>query len=305
MRIIHSLDEMTETARGWLAGGVVGFVPTAGRLHAGHLALVQAAQRECEITVVSILVNERGIGAGSPAAPAFHVPLSPGELVRDLQLLDAERVHVVFVPGFADIYPPDFSTYVTPFGSIPDQLEGAVSPDRFRGLATTIAKLLHLVRPDIAYFGQRYAQRIALIRRMVQDLAIDVSLRVLPIVRESDGLALSGRNALLSPPERQAAPLLHQALVAGKALIEQGERRREIIEQEMARVLASSPLVRPEYATVCNPDTFQLIDFLPDPTSTPTPTLSLPGTLLVVAAHLGPVRLTDNILRASNGTWLT
>jgi pantoate--beta-alanine ligase len=294
MRIIHSLDEMTETARGWLAGGPVGFVPTAGRLHAGHFALIQAARRECEITVVSIFADKGDTGTAQKGSRLMY------DLDRDVQLLDSAQVDVVFVPRPEDIYPPVFSIYVTASGPIIERLEGPFYDEADRYVTTIFTKLLQLIRPDITYFGQKSVQQVALVRRLVYDLSIDTSLHVLPIVREGDGLAVSSANALLSPEERQAAGLLYRALLTAKTLIEQGERQTAFLEQTMASIICSSPLLHLEYAAVCDPSTFDEVDLLPDL----APTLALPGILLAVAARAGSARLTDNIQFTSNGYWL-
>lgn len=284
MRIIQSLGEMNETARGWLAGGTVGFVPTMGYLHDGHLSLIRAAQ-ECEITVVSIFVNPLQFPPGDPAQRY------PRDVPRDLQLLSAANVDVVFLPRAEDLFPPDFATFVTLSGPIADRLEGAIYPAYIRGVATMICKLFQLVRPDIAYFGQKDAQQVAVVRQLVRDLNIDVNLRVLPTMRESDGLALSSRNSLLSSAERQAARLLYQALLAGKALVEGGERRSPLIEQAMTRVIASEPLVRLDYVAVCHADTFKGVPQV------------VPHTLLALAANIGQARLIDNIVYQGRGRW--
>lgn len=294
MRIIHSLDEMTETARGWLAGGPVGFIPTSGRLHSGHLSLVRAAQRECEITVVSIFATQN----------TFH-PLhqSTGlvyDLTRDVQLLEATQIDVVFIPRPEEIYPPTFATYVMTSGAVVERLECSLAPEQARATATIFTKLLQLIRPDIAYFGQKSVQQVALLRRLVHDFSIDTTLRVLPTVREGDGLALSCDNVLLSPSQRQAVPLLYRALLSARAQIEQGERQVALLEQTMAKVVSSSSLLRLDYAAICDPSTFAALDVLPDL----TPTLSSPGFLLAVAAYASSVRLTDNIQFTSNGYWL-
>lgn len=294
MRIIHSLDEMTETARGWLAGGPVGFIPTSGRLHSGHLALVQAARRECEVTIVSIFTDHEALNPSHQSSGLIY------DLTKDVQLLDSAQIDVVFIPRPQDIYPPTFATYVMASGPIVERLECSLSRDRARYVATVFTKLLQLIRPDIAYFGQKSAQRVALIRRLVHDLCIDTSLRVLPTVREGDGLALSSDNVLLSSAQRQAAPLLYRALLSAKALIEQGERQVSFLEQTMLDIISSSPLLHPDYAAICDPSTFEELTQLPDL----TPTLSSSGFLLAVAAYADSVRLTDNIQFASNGYWL-
>lgn len=291
MRIIHDLDEMTETARGWLASGSVGFVSTMGRLHTGHVALVQAARQECEISVVSILRNSQQFGFDE------DVPVRAYNLTKDLQLLEKEDVDVVFIPRPEDIFPRQFSTYVVPLGPIAERLEGSIRPDYFRLIATVIMKLCHLVRPDVIFLGQKDAQQAALYRKLVRDFYIDVSIRVLPTVRESDGLAISSRNYFLSKAERQVAPVLYRALLTAKARIEKGERRRTVIEKSMLDLIATEPLVKPDYVDICNPDTFEEV-------AKTLPAL-LPDLLLVVAARVGTTRLIDNIAWKRGGYWLT
>ncbi len=294
MRIIHSLDEMTETARGWLAGGPVGFVPTSGNLHAGHLALVQAAQRECEVTVVSIFMDRDESDRAVQQAGGEY------DLDRDIQFLEAAQVDVVFIPRREHIYPPTFATYVMTTGPIVERLEGVLYSDRARYVTTVFTKLFQLIRPDIAYFGQKSAQQVALVRRLVHDLCIDTNIRVLPTVRESDGLAVSTTNYRLTSEERQAVTLLYRSLVNARTLIEQGERQAAFLEQSMADIITSSPLLRLDYAAVCNPSTFEALTRLPEL----IPSFASSGILLAVAAYAGSQRLTDNIQFTSNGYWL-
>jgi pantoate--beta-alanine ligase len=222
------------------------------------------------------------------------------DLSRDVQLLETAQIDVVFIPRPEDIYPPTFSTYVMTSGPLVESLECALFKDQPYFVSTLFTRLLLLIRPDIAYFGQKSAQYAALMRRLIHDLSIDTSLRVLPTVREGDGLALSCDNVLLSPAQRQAAPLLYRALLNAKALIEQGERQVPFLKQTMAQIIASSPLLRLDYAAICDPSTFHELDVLPDL----TPTLSSPGFILSVAAYADTVRLIDNIQFASNGYWL-
>ena len=289
MRIIDHLDEMTETARGWLTGGSVGFVPLRSALHAGHLTLIQATRQDCQISVVSIV----------PLAPdnasVAQVPLTASRpnLAQELQLLGNAGVDVVFMPRLEDFYPPQFSTYVTSSGPLMQRLEGANRPGYLREVATTATKLFQLVRPDIAYFGHKRAQEVAVIHRLVQDLNIDVNLHILPTARETDGLAISSRNQLLSPRERKAARVIYRALLLAKALVENREYQPSAIEKAMANLMAKESLVKLEYAAVCHPDTFE--DLL---------TIA-PGTLFAIAVHIGAIRLIDNILWLDDGNWLT
>jgi pantoate--beta-alanine ligase len=286
MRTIDDLKEMTETARGWLAGGSVGFACLMSPLHEGHRRLVQAAREGCEIVVVSILQDwPQPAAIGAVAHPRW-------DLTADLQELDNLGADVIFLPRFADLYPPEFATYVTPTAPVAERLEGPAIPNFIRDFATTITKLFELVRPDIAYVGRKDAQQVAVIRQLVRDLNIDVSLRIIPTVREADGLALSSRNRHLSPAERQAAPVLYQALLAGKALIESGERNLAAIEQAIAAHIAAVPLVSLDCFALCHPDTLAEL------------TAATPGCLLVAAVQVGAVRLIDNIVWADDGTWL-
>jgi pantoate--beta-alanine ligase len=282
MRIIDNLDEMTETARGWLAGGTVGFVPLNGSFHAGHLTLVQAARQDCQVTVVSIVDDPAPlVSAGTTR-----------NLSQVLRQLGNEDVDVVFAPLLEDLYPPQFSTYVTPSGPLVERLEGAINPGYLRGVATITTKLFQLVRPDIAYFGHKHAQEIAVIHHLVRDLNIDLRLRILPIVRESDGLAISSRNHLLSSKERRAARVIYRALLLAKALLENGERLPSVIEKAMARLVTKESLINLEYAAVCHPDTFEELSVI------------APGTLFAIAVRIGAIRLVDNILWMNDGNWL-
>ena len=291
MRIIHDLDEMTETARGWLAGGSVGLVPTMGHLHTGHVALVRTCLNECELSVVNIFDTSLQLEFDE------HQAHPPHDLAKDLQLLDKEQVDVVFIPRPEDFYPADFSTQVVPSGPLAERLEGVAQPGYMRKVCTAMTKLFQIVRPDVVFLGQKKVQQVALIRKLVRDLNIDLSIRVLSTVRESDGMAVSNRSALLLPPERRAAAILYQALLAGKAVIETGERRIATIEKVIADVIATEPLVKLDYAAVCDPNSFEAMGA--------TLGADLPELLLAVAVHIGPTRLIDNFLRKSSGYWLT
>jgi pantoate--beta-alanine ligase len=291
MRIIHDLDEMTEMARGWLAGGSIGLVPTTGHIHAGHVALVQASLNKCELSVVSIFDKSLQLESDENQA---HIP---HDLARDLQLLDKEQVDVVFIPRPEDFYPANFSTQVVPSGPIAERLEEVAEPGYMRKVSTAMTKLFQLVRPDVVFLGQKKAQQVALIRKLVSDLNIDLTVHVLPIVRESDGLAVSSHLGLLSPAERQAATVLYQALLAGKATIEKGERGSAVIEKAIADVIATEPLVKLDYAAICDPNTFEEVE--------ETLGADLPDLLLAVAVHVGSTRLIDNILWKSSRYWLT
>jgi pantoate--beta-alanine ligase len=293
MRIIDNLDEMTETARGWLAGGSVGFVPLRRALHVGHLTLIQAACQDCQISVVSIVENPAPLAPAKDVIPEESLAQTRRNLPQELQQLGNADVDVVFVPRLEDLYSPQFSTYVTPSGPLVGGLEGASHPGYLREVATTITKLFQLVRPDVAYFGHKHAQELAVIHRLVRDLNIDVNLRILPTMRESNGLAISSRNRLLSSKEQRAARVIYRALLLGKALVENGERLPFVIQKAMTDLVAKESLVKLEYVAVCHPDTFEQ-----------QPTIA-PGTLFAITVRVGRVRLIDNILWMSDGNWLT
>jgi pantoate--beta-alanine ligase len=285
MRIIHNLKEMTETARGWLAGGSVGFISTMGYLHDGHMALVQTAKRECEICVVSIFVNP--LQFATEALFAAY----PRDLARDLQLLTAANVDIVFVPSVEEIFPPLFATYVTPSGLLATQLEASRNSNYARGISTVLTKLLQLVRPDVAYFGQKDPQRVAIVRQIVRDLNIDVNLRILPVIREANGLPLSSRNASMTATEGEAGAALYRSLLTGKVLIENGERRAFAIEQAIHDQLASIPSLTIEYIEICHHDTFTKVDMV------------IPRTMFIASANIGDVHLVDSITWFGDDHW--
>lgn len=285
MHIIYTLDEMTETARGWLAGGTVGFIPTMGYLHEGHVSLIRAAQADCEISVVSIFVNPLQFDSQE------EFQRYPRDLGQDLHRLRDLDIDVVFLPHVDEMYPPTFATYIDLNGSLTQQFEAIKNQHFVRGIATAIVRQFNLVRPDIAYLGQKDAQQVAIIRQLVRDLGIDVRLRVLPTVREANGLAMSSRNHLLSAEQRQAASTLYSALLVGKAAIERGERSAATIKQEINQVLAQQLLVKLDYLAICHPDTFVEYTEIKAPA------------LFALSAFVGNVRLIDNIVWINEKQW--
>ncbi len=292
MQVIASLEELTKARQNWPRAGSLGFVPTMGYLHRGHLSLAQQARTENATVVASIFVNPTQFG------PNEDLARYPRDLPRDLALLEGAGVDVVFTPEASAMYPPGFATYVEPTGTLAERLEAATRPGHFRGVATVVSKLFLLVGPDRAYFGQKDAQQVAIIRRMIADLNLPVDLRVMPIVREADGLAMSSRNAYLNPEQRVAATILSRALEAGRVAFDQqrnaGSTSPEAIAQvrkAMERALASESLAALDYADVCHPDTFVPLD---------APTAPA---LLAIAAKVGPARLIDNYLLRADGSW--
>jgi len=286
MRVIETVAEM-RAARRELASPV-GFVPTMGYLHAGHLSLAQAARAESANVVTSIFVNPTQFG------PNEDLSRYPRDLPRDLDLLTSAGVDLVFAPSAAEMYPTGFATYVEPGGIISERLEAASRPGHFCGVATVVTKLFGIVAPDAAYFGQKDAQQVAVIRRIIADLNLLVELHVLPTVRERDGLAMSSRNAYLNAEDRASATVLYRALQAGKALIEaEPSVSAERVIEEMRKVVATEPRAQLEYADICDPDTFAPVENMRAPA------------LLAISARVGPARLIDNILLREDTTWNT
>lgn len=276
MRVVTTRDELT-AARAEL--GTVGFVPTMGYLHDGHLSLVRAATSANDSVVVSIFVNPTQFGPGE------DLDSYPRDLDRDLALLEAEGVDLVWTPAVEDVYPAGSSTRVS-VGGVTDVLEGARRPGHFDGVATVCTILFGAVRPTRAYFGQKDAQQTVVIRRLVRDLALGLEVCVEPIRREPDGLAMSSRNTYLSPAERAVAPVLHRALVAAEESYAAGHRLASELLSAAHAVLATEPTAQVEYVSVADPDTLAELDDV-DPAR---------GALLSLAARLGRTRLIDNLV---------
>ncbi len=284
MRVVHTLSDL-EKLRTSLSGRV-GFVPTMGYLHAGHLALVQRARAENEQCLVSIFVNPTQFG------PSEDLNRYPRDLARDLALLEAEHAAAVFVPTAEEMYPSGFTTFVQPVGPLAEQGEGAARLGHFRGVATVVLKLFQLVRPHVAYFGQKDAQQVAVITQMVRDFNLPIPISIHPTLREADGLAKSSRNSYLNSAQRDAASVLYRALQAGRQAFSAGSAAQIVIETMRAVILAE-PLAHLEYAELRDPASFL-----------PLLTLQAPA-LLLLAVRLGPARLIDNFALHADGTWDT
>lgn len=262
-------------ARGRFGG--LGFVPTMGFLHEGHLSLVRRAREECGAVAVSIFVNP------TQFAPNEDFSRYPRDMERDLALLRDAGCDVVFTPGVAEMYPPGSVTSVE-VSAVTDTLEGAVRPGHFRGVATVVAKLFNIVQPTRAYFGQKDAQQCVVIRRMARDLDMPLEVVVCPTVREPDGLAMSSRNVYLQPDERRAATVLSRALDAAAAAHRAGERDAGRLRAAMDALLAAEPLAEPEYVSVADPETLAELETVHG------------GALLSLAVRFGRTRLIDNAL---------
>ncbi len=248
-----------------------------GYLHEGHLSLVRRARAECDHVGVSLFVNPTQFG------PNEDLSRYPRDLERDLRLLQAEGVDLVWTPSPEIVYPPGFQTWVT-VEDVSRPLEGAHRPGHFRGVATVVAKLFNAFTPDRAYFGQKDAQQVVVIRRMARDLNFPLEIVVCPTVREPDGLAMSSRNAYLNPEERQAATVLHRALTAACEAWQHGERDGEALRALMQSILAAEPLANPEYVSVADPDTLEELERVEG------------RALLSLAVRIGRTRLIDNVL---------
>jgi pantoate--beta-alanine ligase len=278
MRLIRSPAQMTRLAgRLRRQGRSIGFVPTMGALHEGHLSLVRAARRATDAVVVSIFVNPLQFG------PLEDFRTYPRHLRQDLRLLRQAGVAVAFVPNRRAMYPAGFQTRVE-VKRLSAVLEGASRPGHFRGVATVVAKLFNLVQPTVAYFGQKDYQQALVIQRMVRDLDWPIRIRVLPIIREPGGLAMSSRNAYLSPEERRQAAVLPQALRDARRRILDGERRAAVVAAAMRRQIERAPLVRVDR-----------IDLVDAGTLSPRPRLQ-GRVALLGAVRVGRTRLIDNVL---------
>ena len=275
MKICRTIQSLSEALAGQPS---VGFVPTMGFLHAGHLSLVQACRRENDLTVVSIYVNPAQFG------PNEDLERYPRDPERDIALLEKEQADVLFLPDTGEIYPPGHATHLHVEG-LDAVLCGASRPGHFRGVATVVLKLFNLVKPQRAYFGQKDAQQALVIRRMVRDLHLPVRVRVMPIVRDSDGLALSSRNVYLSALERQAAIHLPRALSSAAALVAGGELDAMRLKKAMTQELAKDSLIQIEYISVAG-----LLDLAELEAVQPG------QTLIAAAIRVGKTRLIDNFI---------
>src|SRR5262249_43947943 len=284
MLTITSASQMTALSReARRSGKRLGFVPTMGALHQGHISLVRTARSRSDLTVVSIFVNPKQFG------PNEDFGKYPRALEADSALLLNEKVDHVFVPSVEEMYPAGACTWVTVEG-ISDRLDGRSRPGHFRGVTTVVAKLFNIVQPDLAFFGQKDAAQAAIIRKMVDDLNFDLEIVVSPMVREPDGLAMSSRNAYLGPDQRRQATVLYRALMRVQTLADRGETDSGRLAAAGRGVVGEEPPVRLDYFEVVDPDSLQ-------PVSN-----TLSGALVAVAAYVGSTRLIDNILLHGKGT---
>ena len=279
MKIATTIAEVRAQVAAWKKEGLtVGLVPTMGYLHEGHASLVDEAVRQCDRVVASVFVNPTQFG------PNEDLEDYPRDFDRDKALLEAHGCHLVFHPSVEEMYPEGAATYVEIHSDMPKQLCGKTRPIHFRGVCTVVSKLFNIVTPDKAFFGQKDAQQLAILRRMVRDLSYGIQLVGCPIVREADGLAKSSRNTYLNPQERQAALVLSQAVKLGQELVAQGERDAAKLVAAMTAHIAAQPLARIDYVEAVDGVTMEPVE-------------TLQGTVLVaMAVYIGKTRLIDNFI---------
>jgi pantoate--beta-alanine ligase len=277
LKIFKTIDETRSASRAARAAGKrLGIVPTMGALHEGHRSLVRAARAACGVVAVSIFVNPTQFGPNEDFAKY------PRSFEHDFELLEQEGVDFVFAPSVEEMYPGGAVTWVSVEG-LSEKLDGKSRPGHFRGVTTVVSKLFHIGEPDAAFFGQKDAAQVAIIRRMVRDLNLPVEIVVCPIVREPDGLAMSSRNAYLNAEQRKQALVLHRSLMAVQKLIDNGETTATKLTAAAREVFASEPSVRLDYFEIVNPETLDAIQDIRG------------GALIAVAVYVGSTRLIDNL----------
>lgn len=278
MKVINTVKEVREQVREWKREGLtVGLVPTMGYLHEGHQSLMNRAVAENDKVVVSVFVNPIQFGPGE------DLESYPRDFERDAAVCEQAGVDLIFHPEAAEMYHKDFSTFVD-MDTLTKGLCGNTRPSHFRGVCTVVSKLFHIVEPDRAYFGQKDAQQLAVIKHMVEDLSFGIEIVGCPIIREADGLAKSSRNTYLNPEERKAALILHQSLQNAEQLITAGEKNAENIRMEIERVLRTEPLAKIDYVEIVDWQTLE-----------PLKTIDR-QVLVAIAVYIGKTRLIDNII---------
>lgn len=278
MQIIISLTEMQQLVKQLKKEAkIIGLVPTMGYLHQGHLSLMRAARQECDVVVASIFVNPLQFGVGE------DYEVYPRDLSRDADLAAEAGVDYIFAPAVAEMYPRGYHTFIQ-VEELTSGLCGASRPTHFRGVTTVVNKLLQIIQPDLAYFGQKDAQQLFIIQRMVSDLNMPVKIVGVPIVREADGLAMSSRNVYLTAEERQQALVLSQAMITARKWLENGERDGEKIKAGIRQIISAAPLAEIDYVEAVDTQTLQGMKTLAGPI------------LIAVAVRFGKTRLLDNLM---------
>jgi pantoate--beta-alanine ligase len=275
---IASPEEIAQIRSTYKPSQKIGFVPTMGYLHEGHLSLVRKARAENDIVIVSIFVNPTQFG------PNEDLSKYPQDLDRDMKLLEELGAAIVFTPNNESMYPKGYETYVEPTGFLADEVEGASRPGHFRGMATIVLKLFNIVKPTNAYFGQKDAQQAAIVAQMIKDFNLSINLNVLPTVREEDGLAMSSRNVYLNPKERKAASIIYKALQKGKDIFDKNlDKNVDIVLESIKQTIETEPLVKLEYIEIRALETFAKLETNTSPA------------IMLIAAKVGKARLIDNI----------
>jgi len=275
MRVIETIPEMMKLSTELAIP--VGFVPTMGYLHEGHLSLVRKARAENATVIVSIFVNPTQFGAGEDLARY------PRDIERDLKMLKHERTDIVFIPEAGEMYPTGFSSWVEA-GGVTERLEGATRPGHFRGVATVVAKLFNIVNPTRAYFGQKDAQQLLVIKRMATDLNMNLEIISSATIREPDGLAMSSRNVYLNPEERRQATVLFKSLELAEQLYRNGEKEADKVLEQMLALIRQQPLAQVDYASIADNQTLEELDTI------------TPPALVLLAVRFGSTRLIDNLV---------
>lgn len=277
MKIATTIDEVRKQVKEWKKEGLtVGLVPTMGYLHEGHASLIETSVKKCDRTVASVFVNPTQFGLGE------DLETYPRDFEHDCKLLEEKGCDLVFHPEPSEMYPEGFSTYVENQSEMPKQLCGKTRPIHFRGVCTVVTKLFNIVTPDKAFFGQKDAQQLAIIRRMVKDLSMGIEIVGCPIIREADGLAKSSRNTYLSAKERKAALVLSKSVALGQKMIQDGERDAAVVLDAMTKLIEAEPLAKIDYVSAVDGMTM-------------LPVSRIEGLVLVaMAVYIGKTRLIDN-----------
>jgi pantoate--beta-alanine ligase len=284
MLILTSAAEVTAVSKeAHRAGKRVGFVPTMGALHEGHLSLVRTARAQADVVIVSVFVNPRQFG------PNEDFSKYPRDAETDAAMLATEKTDYLFLPSVEEMYPPGATSWVSVEG-LSEMLDGRSRPGHFHGVTTVVAKLFNIVQPDLAFFGQKDAAQVAIVSKMVGDLNFDVRVVVCPIVREAGGLAMSSRNAYLNPEQRKQALVLYRSLMRVQTLADRGESNASRLRVAGEQVMAEEPAARLDYFEIVNRDTLQPVSDISG------------GALVAVAAYIGSTRLIDNIVIQGKAT---
>ena len=279
MKTVQTIDQMQQfVVVAKKEGKTIGFVPTMGYLHEGHLSLVRVSKKECDITIVSIFVNPTQFCEGE------DLDTYPRDIERDTQRAEEAGADVIFAPSVEEMYPKGYVTYVDTDSSLTDKLCGKSRPGHFRGVTTVVAKLFGIVDPDRSYFGQKDMQQAVIVKKMVEDLNFRTKINVMPIVREEDGLAMSSRNTYLSDEDRKQAVNIYKSLLRAKKMIKEEESSAVVIKKEITSILNEDNNTRIDYVEICDMQSLDEVDVVEK------------GTVIVIAAFVGKTRLIDNVV---------